>query len=75
MRVLITNDDGIESPGLAVLARVAREAGADEVVEMLHSSEFAGIVVPDSVSVAAVPGFSTHAWGAMPMGVRTAALG
>ena len=56
-------------------ATAAMRAGADEVVEMLHSSEFAGIVVPDSVSVAAVPGFSQHAWGTMPMGVRTDALG
>ncbi len=32
MRVLVTNDDGIESPGLAVLARVALEAGAEVVV-------------------------------------------
>lgn len=53
----------------------AMRAGADEVVEMLHSSEFADIVVPDSVSVATVPGFSQHAWGTMPMGVRTDAFG
>ena len=32
MRVLVTNDDGIDSPGLAVLARVALEAGHDVVV-------------------------------------------
>lgn len=32
MRALITNDDGIDSPGLAVLARVALEAGYDVVV-------------------------------------------
>lgn len=32
MRILITNDDGIESPGLSVLARVALDAGAQEVV-------------------------------------------
>ena len=50
-------------------------AGADRVVEMLRSREFAGIVVPGSASVAAVPGFSQHAWGTMPMGVRTDALG
>ena len=28
-RVLVTNDDGIDSPGVAVLARVARRLGAD----------------------------------------------
>ncbi|USQ80186.1 5'/3'-nucleotidase SurE [Ornithinimicrobium faecis] len=32
MRVLITNDDGIDSPGLAVLANVAHAAGHDVVV-------------------------------------------
>jgi 5'-nucleotidase len=32
MRVLVTNDDGIDAPGLAVLARTAREAGLDVVV-------------------------------------------
>ncbi|ETA04586.1 oxidoreductase [Gordonia alkanivorans CGMCC 6845] len=53
----------------------AMRAGADRVVEMLHSTELAGIVVPGSVSVAAVPGFSQHTWGTMPMGVRTDALG
>ncbi|MHC3002917.1 mycofactocin system GMC family oxidoreductase MftG, partial [Gordonia sp. GN26] len=53
----------------------AMRAGADLAVEMLHSAEFAGLVVPGSVSVAAVPGFSQHAWGTMPMGVRTDALG
>ncbi|NLG21423.1 MAG: 5'/3'-nucleotidase SurE [Actinomycetales bacterium] len=32
MRVLVTNDDGIDSPGLAVLANVAHAAGHDVVV-------------------------------------------
>lgn len=32
MLALVTNDDGIRSPGLAVLARVARRAGYDVVV-------------------------------------------
>lgn len=32
MRALITNDDGIESPGLAVLAQVALDAGYDVTV-------------------------------------------
>ncbi len=36
MRVLITNDDGIESPGLAVLVDVAREAGCEVVVAAPH---------------------------------------
>jgi 5'-nucleotidase len=32
MRVLITNDDGIDSPGIHALARAAADAGADVVV-------------------------------------------
>lgn len=32
MRVLVTNDDGIDSPGLAVLANVAHTAGHDVLV-------------------------------------------
>jgi 5'-nucleotidase len=32
MRILITNDDGIHAPGLAVLERVARALGGDVVV-------------------------------------------
>ncbi|WP_413451947.1 5'/3'-nucleotidase SurE [Georgenia phoenicis] len=36
MRVLITNDDGIKSPGLVVLAEVALEAGCDVVVAAPH---------------------------------------
>ncbi|WP_136518185.1 5'/3'-nucleotidase SurE [Cellulomonas telluris] len=41
MRVLVTNDDGIDSPGLAALARVAVEAGHDVVVAA-PASEFSG---------------------------------
>ncbi|MBC7549915.1 MAG: hypothetical protein H7269_03260 [Cellulomonas sp.] len=32
MRVLVTNDDGIDSAGLAVLARAAVDAGCDVIV-------------------------------------------
>lgn len=42
MRVLITNDDGIESPGLAVLARVALEAGAEQVVVAAPARDSSG---------------------------------
>ena len=41
MRALITNDDGIESPGLAVLARVALDAGY-EVTVAAPAREFSG---------------------------------
>jgi 5'-nucleotidase len=35
-RALITNDDGIDSPGLRVLAAAARDAGLDVVVAAPH---------------------------------------
>lgn len=41
MRVLITNDDGIDSPGLAVLANVAHAAG-HEVVVAAPAQEYSG---------------------------------
>ncbi|MBX9245481.1 5'/3'-nucleotidase SurE [Actinotalea ferrariae] len=41
MRALITNDDGIDSPGLAVLARVALDAGYDVVVAA-PATEYSG---------------------------------
>lgn len=41
MRVLVTNDDGIDSPGLAVLANVAKEAG-HEVTIAAPSHEYSG---------------------------------
>ncbi len=41
MRALITNDDGIDSPGLWTLAQVARDAGLDVVVAA-PSTEFSG---------------------------------
>ncbi|MCR5979456.1 mycofactocin system GMC family oxidoreductase MftG [Gordonia jinghuaiqii] len=56
-------------------AAAAMRDGAAHVVEMLQAPEFADIVVPGSVSVAPAAGFSQHAWGTMPMGVRTDWLG
>lgn len=41
MRVLVTNDDGIDSPGLGALANVAHEAG-HEVVIAAPSHEYSG---------------------------------
>jgi 5'-nucleotidase len=32
MRILVTNDDGIYSPGIAALAKVARKFGEVQVV-------------------------------------------
>ena len=49
MRILVTNDDGIESPGLAVLASAARDAG-HEVVVAAPATEYSGM----SAALAAV---------------------
>ena len=42
MRILITNDDGIHAPGLAVLERIAR-ALADEVVVVAPETDQSGV--------------------------------
>jgi 5'-nucleotidase len=42
MRVLVTNDDGIGSEGLAVLVRAALEVGADEVVVAAPARDSSG---------------------------------
>jgi 5'-nucleotidase len=42
MRILVTNDDGISSPGLAVLAAAARSAG-HEVVIAAPATEYSGM--------------------------------
>jgi 5'-nucleotidase len=39
MRALVTNDDGIEAPGLAVLAMAALEAGYDVTVAAPHEEQ------------------------------------
>jgi 5'-nucleotidase len=41
MRALVTNDDGIDSPGLHLLARLAVEAGL-EVVVAAPDQEYSG---------------------------------
>ncbi|MCX2754660.1 MULTISPECIES: mycofactocin system GMC family oxidoreductase MftG [unclassified Gordonia (in: high G+C Gram-positive bacteria)] len=58
-------------PATAIALRTA----AAGVVEMLRAPEFADVVVPGSVRIADRAGFSQHAWGTMPMGVRTDWLG
>ncbi|MFT4394010.1 mycofactocin system GMC family oxidoreductase MftG [Gordonia lacunae] len=58
-------------PDTAATLRTA----ADGIVDMLGAPEFAGVVVPGSVRIADRAGFSQHAWGTMPMGVRTDWLG
>jgi choline dehydrogenase len=54
---------------------VALRTAAARVAEMLRAPEFADVVVPGSVRIAERAGFSQHAWGTMPMGVRTDWLG
>lgn len=77
MRALITNDDGIASPGLHWLAGAARDAGLDVVVaaplrESSGSSaaitavEEQGRVVVEERSLPALPGIRTYAVAASP---------
>ncbi|GEK81457.1 5'/3'-nucleotidase SurE [Agrococcus baldri] len=62
MRALITNDDGIDSPGLLALARVAAEAGLEVVVAAPaheHSGASASIIATQGASVTAAGGKGT----------------
>ncbi|MCH1882258.1 5'/3'-nucleotidase SurE [Agrococcus sp. ARC_14] len=62
MRALITNDDGIDSPGLLALARVAIEAGMDVVVAAPaheHSGASASIIATQGAAVTAAGGKGT----------------
>jgi len=47
MRILITNDDGIEAPGLAVLARIAAEL-AHEVWVVAPEHDQSGVSQADT---------------------------
>ncbi|MGV9712946.1 mycofactocin system GMC family oxidoreductase MftG [Gordonia sp. NPDC003424] len=64
-------DLGPGDPGEA--QRVA--AGIDDVVTMLRSPDFAGLVDAGTIAVDPVLRNAQHAWGTMPMGERTDWLG
>ena len=56
MRILLTNDDGIDSPGLVALARVAADAGFEVVVAAPaheHSGASASIIATQGHAVTA----------------------
>ncbi len=62
MRALITNDDGIDSPGLAALARAATEAGLEVVIAAPaheHSGASASIIATQGTAVTASGGRGT----------------
>lgn len=62
MRALITNDDGIDSPGLAALARAAADAGLEVVVAAPaheHSGASASIIATQGTAVTAAGGKGT----------------
>ncbi|MFW0783975.1 mycofactocin system GMC family oxidoreductase MftG [Gordonia sp. CPCC 206044] len=56
-------------------ARQVLDDGVAVVTEMLHSADFADLVVGGSVAVDPVVRTSQHAWGSFPMGIRTDGLG
>lgn len=62
MRALITNDDGIDSPGLAALARAAADAGLEVVIAapaLEHSGASASIIATQGTAVTAAGGRGT----------------
>ncbi len=83
-RALVTNDDGIDAPGLHALARAARDAGLDVVVAapMRESSgASAGIIAAESRGrlqverreLPGLPGVEAYAVDAMPAHIVLAA--
>jgi 5'-nucleotidase len=85
-RALVTNDDGIHSPGLLTLARVAAEAGLDVVVAAPHedrSGTSASLVATrdddrlmlERVELDGLPGVPAYAIEASPAYIIRAALG
>lgn len=85
LRTLVTNDDGIDSPGLRTLAQVAAEAGLDVVAAAPHaeaSGTSAGLTVieEDEGSVfrqreiAELPGIPCYAVTAHPAFITLASL-
>ncbi|GAA3605330.1 5'/3'-nucleotidase SurE [Agrococcus terreus] len=62
MRALIVNDDGIDSPGLAALARAAADAGLEVVIAAPaeeHSGASASIIATQGAAVTAAGGKGT----------------
>ncbi len=62
MRALITNDDGVDSPGLLALARVAAQAGLEVVIAAPaheHSGASASIIATQGTAVTAAGGKGT----------------
>jgi 5'-nucleotidase len=84
-RALITNDDGIDSPGLAALAAAARDAGLDVVVaapDRQYSGAGASITatlqdgrtVVTPAEIEGLPGVPAYAVQAAPAHIVVAAL-
>jgi len=86
LRALITNDDGIDSEGLRVLARAARDVGLEVVVAAPHaeaSGTSAGLtIVPETgrsvierVELDDLPGVECYTVTAHPAFITLAAIG
>ncbi len=86
LRALITNDDGIGSPGLVVLATAAREAGLDVVVAApdreysgaaasINAVQHEGRTVVERVELDGLAGVPAYAVQAAPAHIVVAALG
>jgi 5'-nucleotidase len=71
MRLLITNDDGVDAPGLAVLTRVAREFGEPVIVapNVCHSAKSHSVSMGRPVRVerrASIEGAECYSCGGTP---------
>jgi 5'-nucleotidase len=79
MRVLITNDDGISSTGLAALVRAFEEAAETFVVAPEQERSATGHAItlhkPLRVHAAAIPGSSVRAWATNGTPADCVALG
>jgi 5'-nucleotidase len=85
MRALVTNDDGIESPGLEELVRVATQAGLDLVVAAPHeersgtgaaltATTSGGRILTQRTGLAGVAGVTAYAVEATPAYITWAAV-
>lgn len=72
-RIGIEGDEVVIDLGVPDAGGLERlSEGVDEVLEMLHSPAFDGLVEPGSVTVDPVVGLSSHAWGTLPLGATVA---
>ncbi|HEX6311474.1 MAG TPA: 5'/3'-nucleotidase SurE [Acidimicrobiia bacterium] len=73
MRILVTNDDGVDSPGIAALARALARAGHEIVVVAPTSDRSGASAAIGPIHRAGPIPFHEHTWPDLP-GVRVLAI-